>query len=249
MTAHLAALRALIEERFPDALPVAHTQRTVRPAATGIPELDHALPGGGFPLGRLSVCEPLGGATSILRAACHATLAAGNRAAWVDGAGTTTGAFWSDGPLLVRPRGAKQAIAAADLLLRCGGFRLVVLAVGKPAELASADCVRLGRAVHEGGGAFVALASRATMAALRLAVRVAPESYRWHHDPFGGPAEAHEVRLHAEVRSLGWNRRAQFTLPVESHELRLSLEPRLADRRGRPGQGRKPRASRPRRAS
>ena len=41
---------------------------------------------------------------------------------------TIAGASWADGPLLVRPRGDRQAVAAADLLLRSGGFRLVVLA-------------------------------------------------------------------------------------------------------------------------
>lgn len=233
MSAQLAELRALIEQKFPDAIPIA--RRTIRPAATGIAELDRALPSGGFPLGKLSVCEPHGGTTSILRAACLTTISNGDRAAWIDGSLTITGAFWDDGPLLVRPRGDKQAIAAADLLLRSGGFRLIVLA---GTELQSADCVRLVRAAHEGGGAFVAITERANMAALRLAVHIAPDAYRWHNDPFGDPAEAHDVQLHAEVRSLGWNKRATFILPVQSHELRLSLDIGLADRRGRPGSSR-----------
>ncbi|GDX86621.1 hypothetical protein LBMAG44_05340 [Gemmatimonadota bacterium] len=232
--AQLAELRALLEQKFPDAMPLA--RRTSRPASTGIAELDRALPNGGFPLGKLSACEPQGGSTSILRAACQACITAGDRAAWIDGSLTITGAFWDDGPLLVRPRGDKQAIGAADLLLRSGGFRIVVLA---GVDLESADSLRLVRAAHEGGGALVVVATKANVAALRLSVRIAPESYRWHHDPFGDPAEAHDVRLHAEVRALGWNARAEFTLPVQSHELRLSLESGLADRRGRtirPGQ-------------
>lgn len=236
MAANLAALRALIEERFPDALPVSHSQRSVRPAATGIPELDRALPHGGFPLGRLSVCEPQGGATSILRAACQATLAAGDRAAWIDGALTTPGAFWKEGPLLVRPRGEKQALGAADLLLRCGGFRLVVLT---GAELKDADTMRLSRAAHEGGSAFVVVATRANMAALRMTTRIDAASYRWQPGPFGDPAEPRDVQLRAEVSALGWHKRAQFTLPVQSHELRLALDAGLADRRGRKAQHRK----------
>src|SRR6185295_5091897 len=146
MSAQLAALRTLIEQKFPDAIPLA--RRTTKPAATGIAELDRALPGGGFPLGKLSVCEPHGGSTSILRAACLAAITAGDRAAWIDGSLTITGAFWEDGPLLVRPRGDKQAVGAADLLLRSGGFRLVVLA---GVELDSPDNLRLVRAAHEGG--------------------------------------------------------------------------------------------------
>lgn len=235
MSAQLAALRSLIEQKFPDATPI--VRRTVRPVATGIPELDRALPRGGFPLGKLSLCEPGGGATSILRAACEAAFAAGDRAAWIDGAGVVTGVSWKAGPLLVRPRSVKQAVAAADLLLRSGGFRLVVLALEKPTNLADADTVRLVRAAHEGGSAFAVLTGRANMAALRLATRIAPDSWRWRDGPFGDPAEAHDVSLTAEVRALGWHKRATFTLPVESHELRLSLDPGLADRRGRPGSG------------
>ena len=59
-------------------------QRTANPVATGIAQLDRALPGGGFPLGRLTVWEPGGGATSIMRAACGTTVANGDRAAWID---------------------------------------------------------------------------------------------------------------------------------------------------------------------
>ncbi|MBM4193708.1 MAG: hypothetical protein FJ202_04920 [Gemmatimonadetes bacterium] len=226
----IAALRALIAEKFPSAIPAA--QRTVLPVATGIPVLDRALPNGGFPLGKLTACEPLGGATAILRAACAATIDAGDRAAWIDGALTTAGAFWTEGPLLVRPRGDRQAVAAADLLLRCGGFRLVVLA---GVALADADTVRLVRAAHEGGGAFVALTAQANMAALRLEVRIDAEAWQWREDPFGGMAAARDVQLHADIRSLGWNRRVRFALPVASHELRLALDPGLVDRRGKPG--------------
>lgn len=235
LAVQLAALRSLIEQKFPDATPIA--RRTVRPVATGIPELDHALPRGGLPLGKLSACAPGGGATSVLRAACETTLAGGDRAAWIDGAGVVAGASWKQGPLLVRPRGARQAAQAADLLLRCGGFRLVVLALGKPDALADADTVRLVRAAHEGGGAFVVLGGRTrgpSMAALRLSTRIAPDGWRWRDDPFGEPAEVHDVRLSAEVRALGWHKHATFTLPVESHELRLSLDTGLADRRGGP---------------
>jgi hypothetical protein len=235
MPTQIAALRALIEQRFPDAMPIG--QRIVRPVATGFATLDRALPGGGFPLGKLSVCQPQGGMTSILRAACRTVVAGGDRAAWIDGSGTVAGAFWvDDGPVLIRPKSRIGAIDAANLLLRSGGFRLVVLAGG--IEPRDAALVRLIRSVHEGGGAFVALTPLATMAALRLTARIMPESYRWRRDPFGDPAEVQEVRIHVEARAPGWNGRAELSIPVQSHELRLSLEPRLADRRGLPGKGR-----------
>jgi hypothetical protein len=42
MSDHNAAIRALIEHRFPDATPVIH--RTAEPVATGIEALDAVLP-------------------------------------------------------------------------------------------------------------------------------------------------------------------------------------------------------------
>ena len=65
--ADLSSLRSILEQRFPDATPVTH--RTTDQVASGISQLDRALPSGGFPRGRLSVWAPLGGATAILRAA------------------------------------------------------------------------------------------------------------------------------------------------------------------------------------
>ena len=221
----VAALRALIEQKFPDAVPV--TRSIVLPAATGIAELDRALPHGGFPLSRLSICEPRGGATAMLRSACQEAIALGHRAAWIDGARTIAGAFWDNGPLLVRPDGHTRAVRAADELLRSGGFRLVVLTGVTPTD---ADTLRLGRAAKEGGGALVAVTTNAQTAALRVASRIL--KCRWRVDPFGEPAEVQEVRVAAHVRALGWDKRAEFSIPVRSYELRLSLESGLADRRG-----------------
>src|SRR3954468_14091736 len=93
-----AALRALIEHRFPDATPVTH--RTAEPVATGISALDGILPGHGLPRGRLTVWMPEGGATAILRATSQTTVLNGERAVWIDGKGTIAGAFWEEGPVL-----------------------------------------------------------------------------------------------------------------------------------------------------
>src|SRR5213075_2592027 len=73
-----AAIRALIEHRFPDATPVTH--RTAEPVGTGIEALDAILPGHGLPRSRLTVWMPQGGATAVLRAACNTTVAQGERA-------------------------------------------------------------------------------------------------------------------------------------------------------------------------
>ena len=220
-----AALAALIEERFPNAIPVA--RRTIKPVASGIPELDRALPNGGLPLGRFSLCEPAGGVTAMLRAACANTITGGERAAWVDGARSIADAFWDDTALLVRPPSRVHAVRAAGELLRSGAFRLVVLTGVEPTDVES---MRLVRAVHDGGGAFALIAPDATTAALRLTSRFV--RYRWRFDPFGDPAEVRDVRVRVKVRAMGWNAKTEFSIPVRSYELRLSLEPTLADRRG-----------------
>jgi hypothetical protein len=72
---------------------------------------------------------PKGGATAILRAACHTTVANGERAAWIDALGTISGEFWEEGPVLVRPASRINSLRCAEELLRCGGFSLLVLAV------------------------------------------------------------------------------------------------------------------------
>jgi hypothetical protein len=220
-------LRALLEQRFPHAAPI--TQRSTHQLATGIVELDRVFPSGGLPRGRLSVWEPRGGATAILRAACHGALAAGERAAWIDTLSTVAGAFWDAGPVLVRPTSRLNALRSAEELLRSGGFALVVLAGADPRGV---ETVRLTRATRDGGSALVALTTHAAMAALRITSRIHPDDYLWRPTPFGDPAELTGVRVHVHATAVGWKARADIVLPIEHHELRLSLEPGLADRRG-----------------
>src|SRR5437868_4388618 len=121
-----AAIRALIEHRFPDATPVTH--RTVEPVATGIEALDAILPGHGLPRARLT--------------------------------------------------------------------------------------------------------SHASMASLRVTSKILRDTYRWHKTPFGDPAEAQEVMIRVRAFSLGWNRSADFPVPVVPYDLRIGLEAGLKDRRG-----------------
>jgi hypothetical protein len=225
--ASVASLRQLLEQRFPDAAPI--TRRSAEQVATGIVALDRALPSGGFPRGRLSVWVPLGGATAILRAACFTTVASGERAAWVDGAHTALGDSWLGGPVLMRPKTQRQALLAAEELLRSGGFALVVLA---GAESEGTETVRLTRAAREGGSALVALTSLTALSSLRLSSSLDPRGYRWRRTPFGEPAQTTEVMVRVDARALGWSRHAHFSLPVLHHEPRLSLDPGLADRRG-----------------
>jgi hypothetical protein len=230
MSARVAQLRALLEQRFPDTAPL--PERLERPiVATGIGGLDRVLPGGGLSKGKLTVCPPQGGATSIFRAACRGIVGAGRgeRAAWVDGAGTVAGTFWDEGPVLIRPKSSRHALRAAEEILRSEGFTLVVLAGAEPQ---GTETVRLIRAAAEGGTALVALTERAALSSVRLTTRIHPHDYRWRRDPFGEPADVYEVVVRVHARAPGWNAHADFPIPVMQHELRLSLEPGLADRRG-----------------
>ena len=229
----VAALRALIEQRFPDAAPLTGGTQTTEHVATGISPLDRVLPNGGLPRGRLSVWAPHGGSTAILRASCHSVAALGERSAWIDGDNTVAGAFWSEGagsgPYLVRPKSRMHALRAAEELLRSGGFSLLVVAGAEPQ---GTETVRLTRAAREGGTALITIGTSASMASLRLTSRVL--HYRWRRSPFGDPAEAQDATVRVSARAVGWNAHVNFPLPVMHHELRLSLESELADRRGLP---------------
>jgi hypothetical protein len=234
MSTSVAALRALIQQRFPDATPIAGVPggaRTTEEVATGIAELDKVLPNGGLPRGRLSVWAPHGGATAILRASCRTVVAAGERAAWIDGGLTVAGEFWDNdrGIYLVRPTSRLHALRAAEELLRSGGFSLLILAGVEPT---GTEPVRLTRAAREGGTAIVSVGSTAAMASVRLTSRLL--SYRWRHTPFGDPAEAEDATVRVTARTAGSSAHIDFPIPVVHHELRLSLESELADRRGLP---------------
>lgn len=227
MSTQVAALRELLERRFPDAVPV--TQRTAGAIPSGIAALDAVLPGGGFPRGRLVVWRPGGGATAVLRAACTGVVERGERAAWVDGARVVSGPFWRGEAMLFRAKGSLEALDCAEELVRSGGVALVVVTGVRSGEV---ERVRISRAAREGGGTLVLLERDGFMASVRVASRIRPSDYRWLPDAFGEPAEVEAVKVRARVRALGWDKETEFSLGVEGHDLRLSLEPSLGDRRG-----------------
>jgi hypothetical protein len=230
MKTSVAALRALIQQQFPDATPITH-RSTDAYVATGLTTLDQVLPNGGLPRGRLSVWAPHGGATAILRGACYSVVANGERSAWIDAEHTVAGTFWdvADGLYLLRPTSRVHALRAAEELLRSGGFAVLVIAGAEPQ---GTETVRLTRAAREGGTALVTITAQASMASLRLTSRLL--HYRWRTTPFGDPAEAKDVTVRVHARTVGWNAHVDFPIPVTHHELRLSLESELADRRGLP---------------
>ncbi len=221
-------LRALLTQRFPDAVPVPRVGGTA-PVPLGVAALEHAFPAGGLPRGRLTAWLPQGGATAILRAACRATTTTGERSAWIDSAGHMAPDWDDHGPLLVRPTSRINALRWGEGLLRSGGFALVVVMGAEPQ---GTETVRLARAAHEGGAALVALTTQATMAALRVTSRILPHGYRWQRGPFADPAAVHSATIEVRVRAPGWNERAEVVLPVTPYDLRLALNPDLVDRRG-----------------
>jgi len=271
----LHQLRAALELRFPDAMPIA---RGLAPAlGTGIPALDAALPGRGLPRGCLTIWRGGAGASALLRGACAETVGRGERAAWVDGAGTTLGDFWPRGVMMVRwgrGRGGEElgvgergslgrargrgrrvdgfpdtslntrgvvfkALAAAEELLRSGGFALVVV-TGVPAGV-DAELVRLSRVAREGGAALVVVEHAGTepvrasaVAAARLKVEswYRPEAHVWRRGVFGEPVEVETMGIGARVTGTGWLKHVNLQLPVLHHAYRLSLDPGLVDRRG-----------------
>ena len=228
--ARTSALRALLIERFPDA--VSLPDRAVEPISTGIEALDRILPAGGLPRGRLVVWQrPAGGATALLRATCQSLLARGERVAWIDGS-NTIGPHWTEGPIVVRPRDKELALRATEILLRSGGLSLVVLTGIDPDQT---SMLRLSRMVHEGMGAFVALTERSLTASLRITSSYLPDRFCWALGPFGEVAAVERVAIRVEARTPGWFSKTTLFLPASQFELRLSLEPDLPDRRGHLG--------------
>ena len=250
MSSQALKLRRMLEQRFPDAMPLRH--RTSEVVATGISALDRVLPGGGLPRGRLVAWWPGGGARALLWWACGEVMARGQRAAWVDASGISGAvAEWEAGwcgrrerlgpvssplgrlPVLVHPAGPVEALACTEELLTSGGFGLLVLA--GVSDFSASAGVRLSRAAQSGGGAFVLVGQAPPVASLRVAARIVPEGYRWRRDAFGDPAEVESVGVDMEVAGLGLLARTEFRMRVVSHEVCLSLEPGLADRRSAAG--------------
>lgn len=227
MMSTVASLRQLLEERYPDAAPLA--QRATPALATGIDALDQILPGGGLPRGKLTAWHADGGGAAILRAACRAVVCNGERTAWIDDGPVSLVPDEMHGTLLLRPTTARRTLRTAEQLLRSGGLHLLVLAGAEPDGTAA---VRLTRAAREGGGALVILARQVAVASLRVSSRIVTEGYRWRRDPFGDPAFPTTAAVEVRVHTLGWRTRATLVVPIVSYELRLSSDPTLADRRG-----------------
>jgi hypothetical protein len=221
------SIKALIAQRFPDAVPVERWSRGTVP--TGVERLDRILPNGGFQRGRLAVWTPGAGAAALLRAAALRAVADGERAVWIDTRHMVTGACWREGPLLVRPMSEAAALRAAEELGRSGGFALVVLDGVEPQ---SPELVRCARAAHDGGSALVLITRATSLASLRLASNpLPPVSARSRLFP-PSPSIITSMSVRVVARASGWHAATELVLPVWHDDLRLSLELRHPDRRG-----------------
>jgi hypothetical protein len=225
----LAELKKTLETRYGATLPVAY-RAAGEAVRTGVDALDALLPWGGLPRGRLTAWVPGGGATALLLASCRSAVSQGERAAWIDVEHRLSADFWTDGPLLVRPEREVAGLACAELLLRSGGFALVV--VGGAADRSAAEGVRLTRAARAGGGALVLVTRAAPVAQLRVRTRLTVDGFAWQRDPFGDPVVASTVRVELEAKAPGWSGRTTLRLPVLERAPRAVVERWLGDRRG-----------------
>src|SRR5439155_24852833 len=100
-------------------------------------------------------------------------------------------------PALLRPTTRRNALKAAEEILRSGGFALVVLSGTVPS---GTEVVRLTRAAREGGAALVSLSSAAALSSVRIWSQLDPRGYRWQPTPFGEPAGVHDVLLRVRAR-------------------------------------------------
>ncbi len=154
--------------------------------SSGLADLDR-ISGGGWPAGALSeLVVSTGGGAALLHAALRAAAARGESIALIDPfqgldplAATAAGVSL-DRLLWVRPAGAKSAARAADLLLRAGGFSLVVLDLldlKKPPRrraqtLPTSVWLRLGRRAHESETVVLVFVSAPQVKAPALSLQI-----------------------------------------------------------------------------
>ena len=160
---------------------------------TGIAALDRIL-GGGFPRGRLGeIAGPASsGRTSLALALLATTTRAGESVGVVDAAGAFDPASAAEAGLALErtlwvrePRPA-EALRAAEILLRAGGFALVVLDLTRsPPPQAPMVWLRLSRAAAASRTSLVVLAcaARLTGSHADLALEMGPAQPRFEGTP------------------------------------------------------------------
>jgi hypothetical protein len=161
---------------------------------SGLAPLDAVL-GGGLPRGRVTeiVGPPGAGRTGLACAVAACATRAGETIAWVDAedaldpeAAAAAGVALAR-TLWVRPRAAREALGAAEILLRAGGFGLVVLDLGDRAPVqpaAGALPSRLARAAEATRTTLAVVGARSAVGAFAaLGLEVHARRICWS----GGP--------------------------------------------------------------
>jgi hypothetical protein len=170
---------------------------SARPAAvprlsTGLPRLDLVLHGG-LPRGRLTELAGTrsSGRTGLACVIAGSATRAGETIAWVDPEdGLEPEAVAEAGVVLthtlwVRPRGERDALRAAELLLGAGGFGLVVLDLGSLETAArGAPWARLVHAAERTGSVLLVVATRRLAGACAaLGLELSAPQVQWSNGP------------------------------------------------------------------
>lgn len=213
----IAELRRQLHHHFPRSQ--THTRRgrlsvLEGPWSTGVHEIDHILPEGGIPRGRISEFTGVSssGKLSLAMGCAASATKSGQAVAWID----LSGNFFPPSAaalgvvlerlLVVRPGSLKKALIAADLLLRGRAFGLVVLDWGLDvAGVESGEDPDLGSAVARLNG-LVALGKES------LLLVTTPQTAR---DPF-----RYYASLRLEVQRMPWEtqRRRGLLLPPSEED-------------------------------
>ena len=168
-------LRNLLTERFPQSF----TQRSTH-IATGVPPLDEAT-GGGLPAGAITelvISQPSAGGAALIYALLDAAQRDRFFLALIDGRDSfdpsgLAGSTRLQHLLWVRCSKAMEAIKAADLLLRDGNFRLVLLDLGLNAadelrRIPQTNWYRLQRLIEPAPTALLVLTRQTMISSAQL---------------------------------------------------------------------------------
>jgi len=181
-------------ERLRDLRPAVEVEleQSAAYVSSGLADLDR-ISGGGWPVGALSeLVVSTGGGAALLHAALRAAAARGESIVLIDPfqgldplAATAAGVSL-DRLLWVRPAGTKSAARAVELLLRAGGFSLVVLDLQhlwKPPrrrarDLSTSVWLRLGRRARESKTVVLVFVSSPQVTAPVLSIQI-DYALRW----------------------------------------------------------------------
>ncbi len=241
--ARVSALQDVLRARFPTAAPEIAARADGVPG-TGVEALDRLLPLGGLPRGQVTewVVARSGGSATLLRRLVLHWARPDEKVALVDAGRTLAAADWvtparSAALTFVRPSEPRDGPWCAELLLRAGGFSLVVL---DGVELRSRAAQRLSHLARESDNALLVIrptwtsghVGRGSLATVRL--RLAPAD-----SPLLGPGKTPPDRAPITAALTKGGPPAQVEVSRETFPTHwLCAHPLVPDRRGGATRGR-----------